>query len=195
MLKTLAPGTLTLPESLLHLLPPRTPGLPRTEESFPSDTGVTFDPVAAAESAADFTLGLVFNAERANRLVEYHARDGAEPSLDEVIDATLKSTGSAADASGLTAEVKRGVDSRIVEAMLSLAANPEASAEVRGTLRVKLQALRDDYAHDVTRGENAAWRAYEVARIDEFLKDPAKFVPARPIPAPPGMPIGEDERD
>ena len=69
VLKTLSPEMLTLPESLLKLLPPRTPGLPRTEESFPSDTGVTFDPVAVAESAADFTLGLVFNPERANRLV------------------------------------------------------------------------------------------------------------------------------
>jgi hypothetical protein len=193
VLKTLSPEMLTLPESLLKLLPPRTPGLPRTEESFASDTGVTFDPVAAAESGADLTLNLVFNPERANRLVEYHARDSAEPSLDEVIDATLKSTGSAADATGLTAEVKRGVDSRIVEAMLGLAATPEASAEVRGTLRVKLQALRDEYAHDSAGGENAAWMAYEVARIDEFLKDPAKFVPAKPVPAPPGMPIGEDE--
>jgi hypothetical protein len=193
VLKTLSSEMLTIPESLLKLLPPRTPGLPRTEESFPSDTAVTFDPVAAAESAADLTLELVFNPERANRLVEYHARDSAEPSLDEVIDATLKSTGSAADATGLTAEVKRGVDSRVVEAMLGLAATPEASAEVRGTLRVKLQALRDEYAHDSAGGENAAWMAYEVARIDEFLKDPAKFVPAKPVPAPPGMPIGEDE--
>lgn len=192
VLKTLSPEMLTLPESLLKLLPPRTPGLPRTEESFPSDTGVTFDPVAAAESAADLTLSLVFNAERANRLVEYHARDSAEPSLDEVIDATLKSTGSATDSSGLTVEVKRGVDSRIVEAMLGLAANPGASAEVRGALRVKLQALRDAYARDSAGGENAAWRAYEVARIDEFLKDPAKFVPAKLVPAPPGMPIGEE---
>ena len=44
----------------------------------------------------------------------------------------------------------------------------------------------------ITGSENQAWRAYEVARIDEFLKDPAKFVPAKPVPAPPGMPIGED---
>ncbi len=192
VLKTLSPETLTLPESLLKLLPPRTPGLPRTEESFPSDTGVTFDPVAAAESAADLTLGLVFNAERANRLVEYHARDNAEPSLDDVIEATVKSTGSA-DAHGLAAEVKRGVDSRIVEAMLTLAANPEASAEVRGTVRVALQGLRDDYARAGSAQGDAGWRAFEAARIDEFLKDPAKFVPVKPVAAPPGMPIGEDE--
>jgi hypothetical protein len=195
VLKTLSPEMLTLPESLLKMLPPRTPGLPRTDESFPSDTGVTFDPVAAAESAADLTLDLMFNAQRANRLVEYHARDSAEPSLDEVIDATLKSTGGAEDARGLTAEVKRGVDSRIIEAMLGLAADPEASPEVKGTLRVRLQSLHDAYAHDSAGGESAAWRAFEVARIDEFLKDPAKFVPGKAVPAPPGMPIGDEEQN
>ena len=193
VLKTLSPGLLTLPEPVLKLLPPRPPGLPRTEESFPSDTGVTFDPVAAADSAADLTLALVFNPERANRLVQYHAQDSAEPSLEDVIQATVKATGSADTGQGLEGEVKRGIDSRIVEALLGLAANPEASSEVRGTVRVELQALRDDYARGSSGQEDAAWRAYEVARIDEFLKDPETFVPAKPVTAPPGMPIGEDE--
>jgi hypothetical protein len=192
VLKTLSPEMLTLPESLLKLLPPRTPGLPRTEESFPSDTGLTFDPVAAAESAADFTLELVFNPQRANRLTQYHARNSEEPSLDEVIDATLKSTGSAADATGLAGEVKRGVDGRIIEALLGLGASPEASAETRGTVLVKLKALHDGYAQGANSKEDAAWWSYEQSRIDEFVKDPAKFVPARPVPAPPGMPIGEE---
>jgi hypothetical protein len=30
-------------------------------------------------------------------------------------------------------------------------------------------------------------------RIDQFLKDPAKFIPAAPVQAPPGMPIGDGE--
>jgi hypothetical protein len=41
VLKTLAPETLTLPESLLAILPPVPPGYPRTRESFPSETGLT----------------------------------------------------------------------------------------------------------------------------------------------------------
>jgi hypothetical protein len=193
VLKTISPEMLTLPESVLKVLPPRPPELARTEESLPSDTGLTFDPVASAESAADLTLGLLFNAERANRLVEYHARESAEPSLDDVIQATLKATGSLEGQQGLAGEVKRAVDSRIVEALLALAANPEASAETKGTVRVALQALRDDYARGSYGVDSQAFRAEEVARIDEFFRDPAKFVPAKPIPAPPGMPIGEDE--
>jgi hypothetical protein len=29
-------------------------------------------------------------------------------------------------------------------------------------------------------------------RIDQFLEDPKKFEPAAPVPAPPGMPIGDE---
>ncbi len=61
VMKTLEPQTLTLPESLLAILPPHPPADPRTQESFPSQTGLTFDPVAAAESAADLTLNVLLN--------------------------------------------------------------------------------------------------------------------------------------
>jgi hypothetical protein len=38
----------------------------------------------------------------------------------------------------------------------------------------------------------AIHRAALISRIEEFEKDPAKFVPAAPVEAPPGMPIGDD---
>ncbi len=44
LMKTVSPSTLTLPDSLLQILPPRPPGYPRTQESFAARTGVTFDP-------------------------------------------------------------------------------------------------------------------------------------------------------
>ena len=193
VLKTLSPETLTLPAPLLAMLPPRPPGLPRTQESFPAQTGVAFDPVDAAESAADLTLALVFNPERANRLVEYHAEDPAEPSLEDVIEATLDATAVPSDASGLTLEVKRAVDDRIVEALLTLAASPEDSAETRALVRMELLDLMKRLTPVNGDPEDSALHRMELARVRDFLDDPAKFVPAKPVPAPPGMPIGEDE--
>ena len=35
--------------------------------------------------------------------------------------------------------------------------------------------------------------AYVSARIQQLENDPAKFVPAAPVEAPPGMPIGDEE--
>jgi hypothetical protein len=191
VLKTLSPAMLTLPQPLLQLLPPRPPGLPRTEEDFPSRTGLTFDPIAAADSAADMTLELLFNSERDNRLVQYHAEELAEPSLQDVIEATLTSTKVPADVSGLELEVKRAVDNRIVEALLGLAADKGDSAETKSIARYELTQLRAKLTQNAGSDvEDQALHAMQVARIDAFFRDPAKFVPAKPATVPPGMPIG-----
>jgi len=194
VLKTLSPAMLTLPRPLLRLLPPRPPGLSRTMEDFPSRTGVTFDPIAAADSAADLTLELLFNPERDNRLVQYHAQDAAEPSLQDVIEATLASTTVPADASGLELEVKHAVDDQIVEALLRLAADQGDSAETKAIARYELMQLSAKLKAAPTQNagkdvEDRALDAMEVQQIDAFFRDPAKFVPAKPVPAPPGMPI------
>ena len=195
VLKTLSPVVLTLPRALLQLLPPRPPALPRTMEDFPSRTGVTFDPIAAADSAADLTLDLLFDPERDNRLVQYHAEEPAEPSLQDVIEATLGSTKVPAGASGLELQVKHAVDDRIVEALLRLAADSGDSAQTKAIARYELMQLSAQLKAKPPRNagkgvEDAALEAMEVERIDAFLRDPAKFVPAKPVTAPPGMPIG-----
>jgi hypothetical protein len=190
VVKTLSAETLTLPEALLRLFPPRPPNFERTRESLPADTGLTFDPVAAAESAADLTLSVLFDRERAARLVEYHVRANT-PSLGEVIDAALNVSrpGSPAPSShqALGAEVQAAVYARTVEALLTLAADPKTSVEVRAITDAKLEDLRRrSDAH-------SPLEAYLVHRIKQFQDDPAKFVAAIPIEAPPGMPIGDDE--
>jgi Met-zincin/Domain of unknown function (DUF5117) len=191
VLKTLSPAMLTLPQPLLKLLPPRPPGLPWTVEDFPTRTGVTFDPIAAADSAADLTLELLLNPERDNRLVQYHAEDPAEPSLQQVIAATLAATKGPADAAGLEREVKYAVDDRIVEALLRLAADNGDSAATKAIVRYELRQLSAKLTATPTQDlEERALHGMEVERIDAFFRDPAKFVPAKPVMAPPGMPIG-----
>ena len=190
VMQTLSAETLTLPESLLKLFPPRPPDFERTHESLPADTGLTFDPIAAAESAADLTLGILFDKERAARLVEYHARANT-PSLVEVIDAALKVNRTEPPATGrhqaIENEVRAAVYARTVEALLALAADPKTAVEVRAIAYAKLEDLKR------SSDANSPLQAYLVHRIKQFQDDPAKFVAAKPIEAPPGMPIGDDE--
>ena len=191
VVQTLSAETLILPESLLKIFPPRPPDFERTRESLPAHTGLTFDPIAAAESAADLTLGLLFDPQRAARLVEYHARANT-PSLAEVIDAALKvSELKASPAPGshqaLGAKIQAAVYARTVEALLTLAADPKASVEVHAITYAKLEDIRR------RSDANAPLDAYLIHRIKQFQGDPAKFVVATPIEAPPGMPIGDDE--
>src|SRR5580692_4486640 len=135
VVNTLSAETLMLPEPLLKLFPPRPPDFERTRESLPAHTGLTFDPIAAAESAADLTLGILFDRARAARLVEYHARANT-PSLAEVIDAALNvsrpgSRAASGSVQSIEAEIQDAVYARTVEALHTVAADSEASSEVR----------------------------------------------------------------
>lgn len=188
---TLSPAVLTLPESLLKLLPPRPPGFPRTAESLPARTGLTFDPIAAAESAADLTLSTLFNAERAARIVEYNARLGGAPTFAEVIEAALAASRPAriplkAAEHGLEGQVQSAIYARTVEAMLTLAADRKAAVAVRAITNAKLDEIKRHA--DL----NSPLEAYLNQRIQQLQSDPSKFVVAMPVEAPPGMPIGDD---
>jgi len=190
VVKTLSAESLILPESLLKLFPPRPPDFERTRESLPAHTGLTFDPIAAAESAADLTLGILFDRARAARLVEYHARANT-PSLAEVIDAALNvsrpgSRAASGSVQSIEAEIQAAVYARTVEALLTLAADSEASSEVRAITYAKLEDIRR------RSDANTPLEAYLIHRIKQFQDDPAKFVAAKPIEAPPGMPIGDE---
>lgn len=194
LLKTLSPETLTLPESLLRILPPRPPAYPRTQESFAAHTGVAFDPTGAAEAAAEITLGLIFNPQRSSRLVEYHARDASNPSLEQVIESVIDATWKSPRGKGLHATTQGITEVAASEHLLSLAANNDASSQARAVARTEVAALRAwlSTAAAGTPDENAL-RAATLARIDVFLKEPEKFTPSPPPPVPPGQPIGDDE--
>ena len=159
-------------------------------ESFPSHTSVTFDPIATAESAADFTLALLLQPERANRLVEYHARNPLEPTLEDVIDAALRSaqgsTPSNTPNPALSGVVSAAVRARIVEALFRLASDPRTSFVARSLVVGKLHAIGQSAAHDAAATELSH-------RIAAFEHDREKFKPEPVIDAPPGSPIGEDE--
>ena len=143
VLKTISPETLTLPESLLKILPPRPPAYPRTQESFPAKTGLTFDPEGAAASAANLTLELLFEPTRASRLIEYQARQAGMPGLSEVVDATLKATWYAPRRKGLEELTQFTVEDAVLEHLLGLASSHEASVEVKAQATEEVHKLND----------------------------------------------------
>src|SRR2546421_1522262 len=93
VLDTLKPENLALPESLLRLIPPRPPGYSRTREDFRIRTSPTFDALSPAEAYANHVCDFLFNPERAARIVEFHARNGAEyPMLGDYFDKIITET-------------------------------------------------------------------------------------------------------
>jgi hypothetical protein len=195
LMLTISPYALALPEKLLEKIPPRPDGYPRTRELFKSRTGLTFDPMAAAESAAATTLSFLLNPERCARLVEYNARDIAQPGLIAVMDKLVTQTWKAPALSGYNGELQRLVNNLTLKQLLTLAANDKAAESIRGITLMTIDDLKRWMITSVrsASGQKKANLIFGLSQISAFEKDPVQFKPAAPVAMPDGSPIGEGE--
>ena len=196
VLATVKPEVLALPEPLLKMIPPRPPDYERGREHFKIHTSPIFDGVAPAEAAAQHTLQFLFNAERAARLVEFHARNAENPSLEEALDAILAATWKSAHGSGYSAEIARKVDGVVLYDLMVLSANERASIQVRAVASLKLEELRAWLAAEQGCPKDEEERAhffFAASQIAQFQKDPKKMEFLAPAEPPDGPPIGGDD--
>lgn len=194
VLKSLSPDTLTLPSSILALLPPPAYGRVRGRESFETRTGVTFDPLGAAETAAELSMKFLLHPERAARLVDFHARDEANPGLAEVLQTTLAATWERTSRSdGLAAEVERVVDVAVLDGLLRLASSKGAPTQVKAVAFSKLAELQA-WLTSNKRGKlddaQQSHFSYASKRIERFFEDPAEVEMPESLSPPAGSPIG-----
>jgi hypothetical protein len=193
LLLTLRPETLVLPERLLNLIPPTAHGYVRTREDFVHRTGLTFDPLGAAEASANNTIRLILNRERASRLVEQHARDARIPGLAEVIDRLLGATWKAPHDNGLAGEAGRLVSTVALYHLMALSKDDAANMQARAIAHQKLDELRKWLLASPSQSPaEAAHRSFAAARIKQFEDNPKDFMMPAPTEAPPGQPIGEE---
>jgi hypothetical protein len=196
MLATLKPSALALPESLLETIPPRPPEFERGREHFKIHTSPAFDALAPAEAAAQHTLQFLFNSERAARLVEFHARDAANPGLPEVLDAIVAATWKAPHPAGYHGEIARVVDDVVLYDLVGLATNEQATTQVRAVAAFeadRLKAWLNAAKASATDPAQKAHFAYAASQVEQFQKDPKKLNLTPPLEPPDGPPIGDDE--
>lgn len=194
VLKTVDPAVLALPESVIKLIPPRPLGYSRHREVIKIRTGLTFDPLSAVESAADLSFSLLLHPERAARLFEYHSRDARLPSLESVMDKAISYTFKAATKPGYQGAVQITVNNVLLTNMLSLAANDEASTQVKAIAHLEIDKLKTWLNSKVRSTSDEDWKAhynYALTLIDRFEKNPDDFKNETPLEAPPGQPIGD----
>ena len=194
VLDALQPRVLALPESLLAQLPPRPAGFPSTRELFSRHTGLTFDALAPAETAAEITFSLLFNSERAARLVQQSARDPQVPGLDEVIGRALDATWRLPAGADYAGEIQRAVDYVALARLVRLAADSDVAPQVKAVVMQQLTTLRDWLRNAAPKAAAPAQQAHlaEGARlITQFLEHPKDFTPPDVPEPPPGQPIGE----
>ncbi len=188
VLQTLKAEKLAIPSDKLELFPPRAFGFNRTRESFKGNTGVTFDPLGAAETAADFTLDFLLNADRANRLVAQHAVNPDLPGFDTILQQLIEETFLAVPKDTYEGEVQRSINNRVLNHLEQLMVNPGAIPQVKAAVFKELTNLTQQNI----RTEDANTR-YMIWEIGKFLEDPDEFKPVAAPKIPDGSPIGSFE--
>lgn len=186
----LSPDLLTMPDKIMQLIPPRPPMLYNVGELFAKRTGMSFDPVAAAEALVDFELAFLFNAERANRLVQFKAQAGT-PGWDDVLDAIITKTWKTPLQKGLKGEIQLQTQQMVLTWILGLSQSSNANYQVKAICYDRLQSLKQ-YATQMknTPGLKAHY-SYAVERISH----PKDIVLPQPKEIAPGAPIGCDFDD
>jgi hypothetical protein len=194
LLKTVDPTVLAIPESILKLIPPRPLGYSRHREVINIRTELTFDPLAAAEEAANLSFSLLFHPTRAARLVEYHARDARLPSLENVIDKAIGHTFKSSAKPGYEGAVQITVNNSLLINLMVLAGHKDASHQVRAIANLELDKLSTWLNGKVKTTSDEDWKAhyiYTLSQIERYKEDPAEFKIEILLDAPPGQPIGD----
>jgi hypothetical protein len=198
LLETIKPAQLMLPEPLLKIIPPRPIGYSRHREVIKIRTELTFDALATAEAAADLSIGLLLNPARATRLVEYHARDNRQLGLESVLDKLINATFKQPVGNSYAGQVQITVNNVVLNNLLKLALNTEASAQVRAVAYRKADQLKN-WLNGRLKGSTdeaaSAHYMYAVAQLEKFQKNPDEFKQETILAPPPGQPIGNTGPD
>ncbi|HEX8691918.1 MAG TPA: zinc-dependent metalloprotease [Longimicrobium sp.] len=194
LLATLAPAELALPGSVLEKLPPRPFTYDRHRELFDRYTGLVFDAVSPAATAADMTLSLILQPERAARLVEQHALDPRLPGLEWTLDRVVASVVDRPAQTPYHAELNRAVERVLVERLMRLAEDAPMP-QVRAVATLELRQLRDRMrAEGATDTGERAHRQLVAADVTRWLERDWQPRDRRdPLTPPPGAPIGMDD--
>ena len=192
VLQTVDPSVLALREELISMIPPRPIGYSRGRELVDIRTGLTFDPIAAAESASAMTFSLLFHPARAQRLISHNARNNDQPSLEGVIRAAIDATILNYEENDYEAQIGRTVDNMLLAHLIRLARDREASDDVRSIVNAELARLSELIEKRSEKYHRQAHFERIIKDIETYLDNPDEYVIPSVPRIPDGSPIGMD---
>ena len=199
VLQTISPRELAIPRSVIARIPPRPSGMPDSREVFDKVTSPVFDAITPAAAAADMVAQLLFNSERAARLVQQHSLDTGQLGLVEVIDSVLSATSKSVGDDPYYTALGRVAQRVVVDRLIWLAATTR-SPEVRAIATFRLRTLADELgALPGLRPRERQGEAEGAAHLTQLLADISRYLERpwdpqslpRPFVPPMGAPIGE----
>jgi uncharacterized protein DUF4953/uncharacterized protein DUF5117 len=192
------PNELAIPDTVLTLLAPRPFSYAPYVELFGTRARPAFDDLGAARTLAQMVVDGALQRDRAARLVQFSARDRNALSLPEAVDSLIAGTwGRPVPASTKHAALQRVAQRAVADRLLALAADREASPEVRAVADYEIAALIAVARQRGASGSVDA-RAHWAAIAADFTRWRDRRELPAPTPAlraPPGDPFGDDDPD
>jgi hypothetical protein len=189
IINCLDPKFLMLPDRIVKLIPPRPAGYGSTRELFKKRTGLAFDALSPAETAADMAVSLLFNTERMNRMVEYSAASNGL-GLHDMIQVLFDKTWKAPRRTGMESLIQMQTEQVLLTYLLSGSIDDNASYITKATLIKSLSDLKS-WIEEKKKTANAEYAGHLMLAL-ERMKAPEKAKPTLQLEAPPGQPIGCD---
>jgi len=193
LIHSIDPQVLTLPQSVVDIIPPRPPGFGLGRESFARRTGGNFDPSSPARSAISLTLDVMLNQQRAARMNAFHAENAAVPGFTTVLDALTQAAWYEERQTAVSAAIQRTLGDQYLNRLMALVTDASVDAQVRAQAFLTIQKLDQWLAKQKPGRMDRDWTAhYAQARqtIAAMLNEASRMVPAKSQPTPPGSPIG-----
>jgi Met-zincin len=184
------PKFLRIPDNIVKLIPPRPAGYNFNQELFKKRTGLAFDALAPAETAADLAFSFLFNTERLNRMVQYEMQQNGL-GVSEMVNTLINKSWKAPRSSGMEKLIQLQTEQVLLTYLLAVSVNDNASFQAKALVQKGLNELKIFIQAQQKIGKDADYRAH-LAYALERMKAPDKAKPAVHKEIPPGAPIGCD---
>jgi hypothetical protein len=183
------PNVLMIPDKIAALIPPRPSGYNFSRELFRKRTGLSFDQLSPAETAADLPFSFLFNSERLSRMVQFETKGGL--GLQEMIQTLIDKTWKAARRKGMEGIIQQQTEQVLLTYLLASSVDENNSFAVRSVLQKILSELKKHIDQQMKISTSAIYTGHLQLAI-ERMKNPKDAKPTLHKEAPPGAPIGCD---
>ncbi|MEO7984790.1 MAG: zinc-dependent metalloprotease, partial [Bacteroidota bacterium] len=188
ILDCIDPVVLAIPGNIAALIPPRPSGYNFSRELFRKRTGLAFDILSPAETAADLPFSFLFNSERLNRMAQYEAANGGL-GIIEMINTLLDKTWRSNRRTGINALIALQTEQVLLTYLLAASVNDNNSFIVKSKLEKVLADLKTFIEAKRATVTDETYKGHLLLAL-ERMKEPEKAKPTIHKEIPPGAPIG-----
>jgi hypothetical protein len=195
LMGALDPKELAIPDTVLTLFTPRLDA-PGNVELPGTRTYPVFDELGTARGLAQMIVDGILQRERAARMVQQSAHEANAFTLAEAIRTLVNGTwNAAAPASSKLAAIQRVTQRAVSDRLILLAADKDASPEVRAIATFELGRLRSSATAKATAATSDDLKAHWASLADDIRRYQDKGevpVLTQVVRVPPGDPFGDD---